>query len=146
MRIFRALLGLSALAAGLAAADPAPSAPSPAGPKYEMVTYYFCLLTRGPNAAQHTPEERQKIQEGHMANIRRLADEGKLLVAGPFTDNGDWRGIFIFKCATLEEAQALVATDPAIAAGRLKAEIHPWLTAKGSIRDPELAAGAAPKP
>lgn len=145
MRLFRALAVFLGLPLGLAAADPAPSAPPPE-PKYEMVTYYFCLLTRGPNAAQHSPEERQKIQEGHMANIRRLAAEGKLLVAGPFTDNGDWRGIFIFKCGSLEEARELAASDPAVVAGRLKAEIHPWLTAKGNIRDPEPPSGAAAKP
>lgn len=145
MRLFRTLAVCLALAAVQTWAGTGPSAP-PAEPRYEMVTYYFCLLTRGPNAAQHSPEERQKIQDAHMANIRRLAAEGKLLVAGPFADNGDWRGIFIFKCGSLEEAQALAASDPAVAAGRLKAEIHPWLTAKGNIRDPEPPAGAATKP
>ena len=117
------------------ATDPAPTA---AGESM-MTTYYFCLLTKGPNRSQ-TPAEAQQLQAGHMANITRLAAEGKLLVAGPFADDGDWRGIFIFKCASLEEAQALVATDPAITAGRLKAEIHPWMTAKGYIRDPEFPA------
>jgi len=112
----------------------------PTGPvESVMTTYYFCLLTKGPNRTQ-SPVEAQKLQAGHMANMGRLAAEGKLLVAGPFADDGDWRGIFIFKCASLEEAQALVATDPAIAAGRLKAEIHPWMTAKGYIRDPEFPA------
>lgn len=103
-----------------------------------MTTYYFCLLTKGPNAGTGTKEEREKIQAGHLANITRLAGEGKILVAGPFADGGDWRGIFIYKCASLEEAQALAATDPAVQAGRLKAEIHPWMTAKGYIRDPEF--------
>lgn len=55
-------------------------------------------------------------------------------------DDGDWRGIFIFKCASLEEARALAATDPAVQTGRLKIEIHPWLTMKGNIRDPEFPA------
>jgi uncharacterized protein len=126
----------------LRATDPAPAAASDSG----MTTYYFCLLTKGPNRGQ-TPAEAQKLQAGHMANIGRLAAEGKLLVAGPFADDGDWRGLFIFKCASLEEAQALVAADPAIAAGRLKAEIRPWLTAKGYIRDPEFPmAGAGSTP
>lgn len=113
-------------------------------PKYEMTTYYFCLLTKGPNSGTGTREEAAAIQAGHMANIRRLAEAGKLIVAGPFADGGEWRGIFIFKCASLEEAQALVATDPAVQAGRLKAEIHPWLTAKGNIHDPDIP--GAPQP
>lgn len=111
---------------------------APAPPAFELTTYYFCLLTKGPNRAAHRPEEIQQIQAGHMANIERLARAGKILVAGPFADDGDWRGIFILKCASLEEAQSLVATDPAISAGRLQAEIHPWMTAKGYIRDPEF--------
>jgi len=117
----------------------APAAPIvPKEPQYEMTTYYFCLLTKGPNAGTGTQEEREQIQAAHLANISRLASEGKILVAGPFVNGGDWRGIFIFKCASLEEAQALAATDPAIQAGRLKVEIKPWMTAKGYIRDPEF--------
>lgn len=127
-----------AVAAPLFAQEKAP-APTPALPP-NMTVYYFCLLTKGPKSGTGTPEERRTAQAAHMANIQRLADTGKLLVAGPFMDGGDWRGIFIFKCASLEEAQALVATDPLIQDGRLKAEIHPWLTMKGNLRDPEFAA------
>lgn len=118
------------------AAEPAPAAPiPPAIPA--MTVYYFCLLTKGPNRDQ-SPEEAQRLQAGHMANMARLAAAGKLMVAGPFADDGAWRGIFILKCASLAEAEALVATDPAVAAGRLRAEIHPWMTAQGYIRDPEF--------
>ncbi len=117
----------------LRAADPAP--PPPGGST--MTTYYFCLLTKGPNREQPAAEA-QRLQTGHMANMNRLAEAGKLLVAGPFADDGEWRGIFILKCASLAEAQTLVATDPAVAAGRLLAEVHPWMTAKGYIRDPEF--------
>lgn len=112
--------------------------PAPSAPKYEMTTYYFGLLTRGPNAATGTLEEREKAQAAHLANIVRLHKAGKILVAGPFADNGEWRGIFIYKCASLQEAQALAASDPAVQAGRLKIEIHPWLTAQGYIRDAEF--------
>ena len=117
--------------------------PAPAAPKFEMTTYYFGLITRGPNAGTGTQEEREKIQAAHLANIKRLHDAGKLLVAGPFADNGEWRGIFIYKCASLEEAQGLAATDPAVQAGRLKVEIHPWMTARGYIRDPEFSMAPA---
>jgi uncharacterized protein YciI len=128
--IFAGFFGLTTQAA-----DPAAPALPP-----NMTVYYFGLLTRGPKADAIPKDELPAIQAGHMANIERLAKEGKLLVAGPFLDGGDWRGIFIFKCASLEEAHALAATDPAIKAGRLKIEIHPWLTMKGNIRDPEFPA------
>ncbi len=123
-------------AAPLRATEPAPA---PAKPKYEMTTYYFALLTPGPEHGKGTPEEQKRIQAAHLANIQRLAAAGKLLVAGPFADKGPWAGIFILKCASLEEAQSLVATDPAVQAGRLHIEVHPWMTAKGYIRDPEYA-------
>ena len=61
-----------------------------------------------------------------MDNIFRLADEGKLAVAGPFLDGGDLKGIYVFNVSTIEEAKALTETDPAIKAGRLVMELHPW--------------------
>jgi uncharacterized protein YciI len=73
------------------------------------------------------------IQQGHMANMDRLAAMGKLVVAGPFDDDGDWRGIFIFDCNTEAEVKELLATDPAIGAGRLAYEIHPWWTQQGTV-------------
>ncbi len=99
--------------------------------KDTMKTYFFVLLTKGPNRTQDSATAAD-IQKGHMANIQRLADAGTLIVAGPFADGGDWRGIFIFDVETKEEAEALVKSDPAIQSGRLAYEIHPWLTAKGT--------------
>jgi uncharacterized protein YciI len=133
------LLALAFLAVSARAEDkPAPKLPP------DMTVYYFCLLTRGPNAGKGTKEELSAGQAAHMANIQRLADSGKLLVAGPFMDRGDWRGIFIFKCASLEEARELVASDPLIKDQRLIADIRPWLTMKGNIRDPEFPAPPFP--
>ncbi len=97
--------------------------------------YWFVLLVKGNNRT-HDSATAAHIQEGHMANITRLYNEGKLKVAGPFGDDGNWRGIFIFDCATQEEVEALLKTDPAIAAGRLSYEIHPWYTAPiGSFKE-----------
>ena len=57
----------------------------------------------------------------------KLAKEGKLVVAGPFMKNDrNYRGIYIFNVETIEEAKALVATDPAIKANLLEAELTPW--------------------
>jgi uncharacterized protein YciI len=129
------------LVLGLAghAADPRmQKTPATAAPESELTTYYFGLITKGSNFNAYNREDRAKIQAAHLANIERLAQQGKLLVAGPFPDNGEWRGIFIFKCASLQEAQALAASDPAVQAGRLKVELHPWMTERGCLRDPEF--------
>lgn len=89
--------------------------------------YWFVMLTTGPNRSQDSTTA-AKLQEGHMSNMGMMYREGKLKVAGPFGDDGNWRGIFIFDCETKEEVLKLLAKDPAISAGRLAYEIHPWYT------------------
>jgi uncharacterized protein YciI len=95
--------------------------------------YVFGLLVRGPKSTKEQTEETKKIQEGHMANINRLAETGKLVLAGPFVDGGDRRGVFIFKVDSLSEAQALTDTDPAVIAGRLKVVLHQWSVPTGVL-------------
>jgi uncharacterized protein YciI len=96
-------------------------------------SYVFGILVRGPKWTKEQTEETQKIQEGHMANINRLAEMGKLVLAGPFVDGGDRRGIFIFRVNSLSEAQAFTDTDPAVIAGRLKIVLYQWSVPKGML-------------
>jgi uncharacterized protein YciI len=94
--------------------------------EYGMKQYVFCILKTGKNITA-TKEEQAKLFEGHMANINKLAAEGKLVVAGPFMKNDkNYRGIFIFNVSTIEEAQALVATDPAVKANIFEVDLTPW--------------------
>lgn len=97
----------------------------------EMTTYYVGFLFRGPNWTPAVTAEIERIQKEHLANIRKMADSGKLILAGPFTDDGKLRGMFVFRVGSFEEATALAEGDPAVKAGRLVVEIHPWLSAKG---------------
>ena len=110
-------------------ADELKSSPPP-----ELASYYFVLLTRGPQWTGEKTAATEKIQTAHLANITKLHDAGKLVLAGPFTDDGNWRGMFIFKTASIEETKSLVETDPAVQAGRLSYEIHPWATKKGMLQ------------
>jgi len=104
-------------------------------PQNNIRQYWFVLLVKGNNRTQDSATA-ATIQAGHMANISKLYNDGKLKVAGPFGDDGNWRGIFIFDCATKEEVEQLLQTDPAVAAGRLAYEIHPWYTAPtGSFKE-----------
>ena len=96
--------------------------------------YIFGLLVRGPKWTAEKTTESNKIQEGHMANINRLAEAGKLVLAGPFYDEGERRGVFIFKVDTLNEAQILTDSDPAVIAGRLKIELYKWTVPKGILK------------
>ena len=92
---------------------------------YGMKQYVMAYLKAGPNRDQDSLTA-AKLQEAHLSNIRRMAEKGKLVLAGPFLDNGDVRGIYIFNVKTIEEARALTNTDPAIIAGRLTMELRPW--------------------
>jgi uncharacterized protein YciI len=92
-----------------------------------MKMYVLCILKTGPKDAEIKGEERKKIFEGHFANIQRLADEGKLAVAGPFGDNDkSFRGLYIFNVATIGEAEKLVVLDPAVKAGVFVPDLIPW--------------------
>ncbi len=92
---------------------------------YGMKSYVMAFLKKGPNRDMDSVET-AKIQQAHLENITRLGDEGKLVVAGPFMDDGDIRGIYIFNVSTLEEAKQLTNSDPAVKAGRLIMELKPF--------------------
>src|SRR6187402_1797912 len=92
---------------------------------YGMKKYVMAFLKEGPNRGQDSATVAQ-LQRAHMDNIFRMADEGKLAVAGPFLDGGELKGVYIFNVKTIEEAKALTETDPAVKAGRFVMELHPW--------------------
>ena len=79
-----------------------------------------------PKEVSAKRRQAQALQKAHMDNIGKMAEAGKLVLAGPFMDDGELRGIYIFNVPTLEEAKALTETDPAIQAGSLVLELHPW--------------------
>ena len=92
-----------------------------------MKRYVLCILKTGPKDAEIKGDERAKIFEGHFANIVRLGDEGKLAVAGPFGKNDkSYRGLYIFNVPTIEEAEKLVALDPAVKAGVFVPDLTLW--------------------
>lgn len=92
---------------------------------YGMKQYVIAYLKRGPNRDRDSLEV-VELQKAHLKNITRMAEEGKLVLAGPFLDNGDVRGIYIFDVETIDEAKMLTETDPAIQAGSLIMELRPW--------------------
>lgn len=102
---------------------------------YGMKKYFFVILKTGTN----TTADKVLINasfRGHLDNIRRLVDEGKLIIAGPFEKNDkNYRGIFILNNITsIEDAKALLLTDPAIKKAFLDFDIYDWY---GSAALPE---------
>lgn len=94
---------------------------------YGMKAYTIVMLTTG-SAKIEDKAKMSELMKGHMSNIGRLAKEGKVVVAGPFSGKNqrDYRGMFIFNTKSKEEAESWVKTDPAVAAGVFSYEIFPW--------------------
>jgi uncharacterized protein len=115
--------------------DPTPAADSGAEATAED-RYVICVLKTGARAPKLEAEESARLQSGHLANITRLVEAEKIVIAGPFGKNPaspNFRGIFVFRGVTIEEARALGATDPAVAAGIFDLEFH------AALGDPKLA-------
>lgn len=105
--------------------------------QYGMRTYYLVYLKAGKVRNQDSVTV-ANIQRGHMDNITKLANEGKLIVAGPFMDKQEVRGIFILTAKSMEEAMEWTQTDPAVKAGRLEMEVHPWYGSAALMLIPDL--------
>jgi uncharacterized protein YciI len=91
--------------------------------------FTFVFLNKKADAAQLSKEAGDKLMEGHMANINRLAAEKKLVAAGPFDGGG---GMFILNTPSVSIATEWVSTDPAVQAQRWDIEIYPYTPRSGS--------------
>ena len=112
----------------------------------DMAIYYVYLLKKGPTWSPDSTPEIDALQEAHLNNLRRLGEEGKLVLNGPLLDSfqlsGEIRGIGVLKAKSLTEAQEWISTDPMVKVGRLVFELHAWMVAKGIVA---LTAATLPK-
>ncbi|WP_199856322.1 YciI family protein [Lunatibacter salilacus] len=93
---------------------------------YGMKPYLLVLLKTGENKSTDQ-EFISRSFSGHMANINRLVEEGKLVIAGPLGKNEQaYRGIFILTETDHTRARILLDRDPAIKEGLLVAELYDW--------------------
>jgi uncharacterized protein YciI len=91
-----------------------------------MKMYVLVILKTGPNNVQDKAL-RDSLFAGHFATINALAEEKKLVVAGPLGENENkYRGIFILDVRSIEEAQTLLQRDPTILNGVFDTELYPW--------------------
>lgn len=92
---------------------------------YGMRQYVLVILKTGPNKIAAGPE-RDEMFKGHFSNMKRLAEEGVLALAGPLDGVDGWRGLFVLAVADIDEAKKHVATDPVIIKGEMVAEYHKY--------------------
>jgi len=102
-----------------------------------MTIRYVFILKKGPTwSADETPET-NALQEAHLANYRRLAESGKLIVTGPFLDSfamsGEVRGMGVLRANSFEEAHELISSDPMVNVDRLVFELHAWMIDKNIL-------------
>lgn len=108
------------------------------GDKHGMKMYVIAVLKTGKKVIP-PGKEKNDLFAGHMANINRLADEGKLAVAGPFENNdAGLRGIFILNVDNIEAARKLVDTDPVVKSGVMVVELYKWFGSASLMATPEI--------
>ena len=109
-----------------------------------MRSYVLVILKTGPTRVPDG-EARKAMFAGHFANMERLAGEGKLVLAGPFSDDPDgWRGLFVLAVDDIDEARALAETDPVIVHGEMVAEYHRWYGSAAAMMLGEIHARLVP--
>ena len=142
-----AALALAALAAAGPAAAETPDRAAGDSPA-EFETYQLVLLKRPAERPDLPEEEIAEIQRAHLAYLTRLGEEGKIVLAGPFSDQEDerLRGLALYRVGTVEEARRLASADPAVQAGRLEVEAMTWWVEKGYVAFPKAPPPAEPAP
>ena len=123
-----------------ACATPPHELPIEERPLVGPADYVFVFLMKGDYVPESEDEGRE-LMRGHFDNMTRLAEAGRLLLAGPFgpgSPDPNLRGIFVFDTPDVEEAKELVTSDPAIAAGVFRAAPLRWAGPAALRRVPGL--------
>lgn len=105
--------------------------------EYGMKMNVFVMLKTGANTSTDKVAK-DKAFAGHMKNIQKMADAGKLAVAGPFEKGGNNRGLFILNVATFEEAKSLLEEDAAVKEKYLEPEFTLWYGSASLMETPEI--------
>ena len=92
----------------------------------KLVQFQMAIMKKGPKWDSTSQQELNSIKQQHLSNVVSLLDSGKAIIAGPFGDNTDIVGIFILRAPSADDAKAWVESDPAVKAGLMVPEIHPW--------------------
>jgi uncharacterized protein YciI len=98
-----------------------------------LVHYTMALLVRGPKWQPVEDAATRELRARSVAGVEKMSEVGSVALAGPFEDDGDPGAIVVFATGDTAVARRWSDADPAVAAGRLRVELHPWLTAHGIL-------------
>ncbi|MEO8066502.1 MAG: YciI family protein [Flavobacteriales bacterium] len=99
---------------------------------YHMKQYWFVLYTKGDAAPLDSATSATTLK-AHLDHQDMQSKRGLIIMAGPFGDNGAWRGLLLYDCDTKDEVEGYLKSDPFVKAGQLKYEIHPWYGSLGTV-------------
>lgn len=132
-------MGRAIALASLIFALPAPAAEE----KFEFEQFTLVLLKRPPQAPKLEEKQLEELQKQHLAHLGKMREQGKMVIAGPFSDQRDpaYRGACIYRLP-IEEARKLAESDPMVKAGRLAVEALTWHVGKGYMTFPKAPPAA----
>ena len=109
----------------------APSLPAqtPAPAKPKQFIYVLRLVPRLHADSAWTKDDEMALSR-HFARFKHAIDTGELILAGRTMEPGDKTfGIAVFEAADEKAARSFMESDPAVVAGLMTAELHPFAVA-----------------
>lgn len=121
-RLFLPLVCVLAILQSLPAQEPKPDKP-------KQFIYVLRLVPRLHSDSAWTKDDEMALSR-HFARFKHAIDTGELILAGRTMEPGDKTfGIAIFEAADEKAARSFMESDPAVVAGLMTAELHPFAVA-----------------
>lgn len=108
------------------------------GANQQGMRSYVLVILKSSSTPVPAGAERDKMFAGHFANMKRLSDAGKLVLAGPLDKRLERRGLFVYAVSSIAEAQQLTESDPVIQQGEMLAEYHQFFSSAALVGIPEM--------
>lgn len=90
----------------------------------DVATWIYVIHLTRPEAVSSPTEEESAAIDDHFVRLQHACSVGAVRLAGPATDGAF--GIVIFEAEDETAARSFMAEDPAVRAGVMTAELHPF--------------------
>jgi uncharacterized protein len=94
----------------------------------EKLRTYQLVMLKAVLGTHVAPDE----QRGLLLQMDAMAKAGTLVAAGPVLEGSDLVWVFVFN-ANAQETDVLMEANPAVKAGKIVAERHPWTVPEGVL-------------